>query len=147
MWGEKKSMAFSNNHTLISRAAKIVGDLYFSGDLQIEGKVCGNVIAEGGKDAKLVVAETGVVEGDIHAPIVVINGKVVGDIHSTKHIELAAKAIVEGSVHYQLIEMVKGSQINGNLIAQHPSDAAKGDNVAKDGQGSVATLVKTSTKS
>lgn len=146
MWGEKKSMAFSNNHTLISRAAKIVGDLYFSGDLQIEGKVCGNVIAEGDKDAKLVVAETGVVEGDIHAPVVVINGKVVGDIHSTKHIELAAKAIVEGSVHYQLIEMVKGSQINGNLIAQHPVEAAKGDNSAKDGQASVATLVKTSAK-
>ena len=109
-------MAFSNNHTLISRAAKIVGDLHFSGDLQIEGKICGNVIAEGDKDAKLVVAESGLVEGDIRAPVAVINGKVVGDIHSSKHIELAAKAIVEGSIHYQLIEMVKGSQVNGNLI-------------------------------
>ena len=116
MWGGKKTMAFSNNHTLISRAAKIVGDLHFSGDLQIEGKICGNVIAEGDKDAKLVVAESGLVEGDIRAPVAVINGKVVGDIHSSKHIELAAKAIVEGSIHYQLIEMVKGSQVNGNLI-------------------------------
>lgn len=116
MFGGKKSMAFSNNHTLISRSAKIVGDLYFSGDLQIEGKICGNVIAEDDKDAKLVVAESGLVEGEIRASVAVINGKVVGDIHSSMHIELAAKAIVEGSIHYQSIEMVKGSQVNGNLI-------------------------------
>lgn len=124
MWGGKKSMAFSNNHTLISRAARIVGDLHFSGDLQIEGKICGNVIAEGDKDAKLVVAESGLVEGDIRAPVAVINGKVVGDIHSSKHIELAAKAIVEGSIHYQLIEMVKGSQVNGNLIFNGAAEAS-----------------------
>src|SRR5690606_33018022 len=84
MWGGKKNMAFSNNHTLISRAAKIVGDLHFSGDLQIEGTICGNVIAEGDKDAKLVVAESGLVEGDIRTPVAVINGKVVGDIHSSR---------------------------------------------------------------
>ncbi len=71
-------MAFSNNHTLISRSAKIVGDLYFSGDLQIEGRICGNVIAEGDKEAKLVVADSGIVEGDISASVAVINGKVVG---------------------------------------------------------------------
>lgn len=123
MWGKKKTMAFSNNHTLISRSSRIVGDLHFSGDLQIEGKVSGNVIVEAGQDAKVVVAESGVVEGEIHVPIAVINGHVVGDIHSSKHIELAAKAVVVGSVHYQLIEMVKGSQVNGNLIYSGASAA------------------------
>lgn len=116
MFGSKKTVNFSNNHTLISRSAKIVGDLYFSGDLQIEGKVCGNILVESGQDARIVVAESGVVEGEIRVPVAVINGHVCGDIHSSKHIELAAKAVVVGSVHYQLIEMVKGSQVNGNLI-------------------------------
>lgn len=116
MWGAKKPMAFSNNHTLISRSAKIIGDLYFDGELQIEGKICGNVIAEGEVDAKVVVAENGVVEGNIQAPAAVINGNVKGDIYSSKHIELAAKAMIEGNIHYQSIEMVKGSQVNGGLI-------------------------------
>jgi cytoskeletal protein CcmA (bactofilin family) len=116
MWGAKKPMAFSNNHTLISRSAKIIGDLYFDGELQIEGKICGNVIAEGEADAKVVVAENGVVEGNIQAPAAVINGNVKGDIYSSKHIELAAKAVIEGNIHYQSIEMVKGSQVNGGLI-------------------------------
>lgn len=132
MWGKKKTMAFSNNHTLISRSSRIVGDLHFSGDLQIEGKVSGNVIVEAGQDAKVVVAESGVVEGEIHVPIAVINGHVVGDIHSSKHIELAAKAVVIGSVHYQLIEMVKGSQVNGNLIYSGSSPASEKNTAAAE---------------
>lgn len=109
-------MAFSNNHTLISRATKVVGDLYFTGELQLEGKVTGNIIAENEKDAKLVIADTGVVEGEVRAPVVILNGKVQGNIYSTKHLELAAKGNVVGTVHYHSIEMVKGAQVNGSMI-------------------------------
>lgn len=109
-------MAFSNNHTLISRATKVVGDLYFTGELQLEGKVTGNIIAENEKDAKLVIADTGVVEGEVRAPVVIVNGKVQGNIYSTKHLELAAKGNVVGTVHYHSIEMVKGAQVNGSMI-------------------------------
>lgn len=123
-------MAFSNNHTLISRGTKVVGDLHFTGDLQIEGTVVGNIIAESGNDAKLVVAEKGSVEGEIRVPMVIINGKVNGNVYSTKHVELAAKAVVEGNVHYHLIEMVKGAQVNGSLVysgAEGQKKTAKGE--------------------
>lgn len=109
-------MAFSNNHTLISRGTKVVGDLHFTGDLQVEGTVVGNIVADNGNDAKLVVAEKGSVEGEIRVPVVIINGAVNGNVYSSKHVELAAKGLVEGNVHYQLIEMVKGSQVNGSLV-------------------------------
>lgn len=109
-------MAFSNSHTLISRATKVTGDLYFSGELQLEGKVTGNIIAENEKDAKLVIADTGVVEGEVRAPVVVVNGEVRGNIYSSKHLELAAKGKVIGTVHYHSIEMVKGSQVNGSMV-------------------------------
>lgn len=125
MWGKKEEMAFSNSHTLIARGAKVIGDLHFSGDLQVEGKVCGNIVAESGNDAKLVVAEKGVIEGEIRVPVVIVNGHVTGDVHAAKHVELAAKAMVEGNVHYQLIEMVKGAQVNGNLVYTSASGAAK----------------------
>lgn len=110
-------MAFSNNHTLISRGTRIVGDVHFSGDLQLEGQVVGNIIAEPAKDAKLVVADTGQVEGEIHVPVVVINGRVDGNIHSSKHLELAKKALVTGTVHYHAIEIVSGARIDGSLIS------------------------------
>ncbi|MFO1367751.1 MAG: polymer-forming cytoskeletal protein [Marinagarivorans sp.] len=121
-------MGFANTHTLIAKGTKIIGDLYFAGDLQIEGEIKGNVHAEAGTQARVVVAEHGRVVGEIHGTQVVINGQVTGDVYSTKHLELAAKAQVTGNVYYQLIEMVKGAQVNGSLVRQdaaEPAPAAK----------------------
>lgn len=109
-------MAFSNNHTLISRGTRVVGDIFFSGDLQLEGHIEGNVFVEPGKEAKLVVADTGVIKGEIHVPVVVVNGCVEGNIFSSKHLELAKKARVTGVVHYKAIEIVNGARINGSLV-------------------------------
>lgn len=117
-------MAFSNNHTLISRATKVIGDLHFTGELQLEGKVTGNIIAEDEKDAKVVVADTGVVEGEIRAPVIIVNGKVMGNIYSSKHLELAAKGNVTGTVHYHSIEMVKGAQVNGSMVNKQQQSAS-----------------------
>lgn len=119
MWGnkEEKVMGFANgNTTLISKSTEVVGDVHFTGSLEVEGRVRGNIFAEDGTDARVRVMEKGLVEGQISVPTVVINGSVNGDVHSSKHIELAAKATVHGNVHYHLIEMVKGSQVNGNLV-------------------------------
>lgn len=111
-------MAFqgANSTTLISKDSEIVGDIKFSGDLEIQGVVRGNIVAKGDSGATVRVVEGGRVEGEIHAPKIIINGEVNGDIHSGEHVELAAKANVAGNVHYTLIEMVKGAQVNGNLV-------------------------------
>lgn len=103
-------------HTLISRSTEVVGDIHFSGELIIEGRVKGNIYAEDDSDALIRVAEKGAVEGEICVPSAVVNGLVQGDVRSTKHIELASKATVVGNVYYNLIEMVMGSEVNGNLM-------------------------------
>ncbi len=110
-------------HTLISRATEIVGDLHFTGELIVEGKIKGNIYAEDDSDAVVRVIDQGSVEGEICVPSVVINGLVQGDVRSTKHIELAAQAVVMGNVFYNLIEMVMGSEVNGKLM--HISAAQK----------------------
>lgn len=117
MFGKKdKSMGgfASGSTTLLSKSTEVIGDMHFTGNLEVEGIVRGNVIAKG--DARVRVMEKGLVEGEISAPNVVINGRVIGDVYSSKHVELAANAVVEGNVHYQLIEMVKGAQVNGSLV-------------------------------
>jgi cytoskeletal protein CcmA (bactofilin family) len=48
--------------------------------------------------------------------VVVVNGKVLGNIYSSKHLELAAKGNVTGTIHYHSIEMVKGAQVNGSMV-------------------------------
>lgn len=132
MFGSKKGNDYTSNHTLISRGTKVVGDIHFVGELQIEGAVVGNVIAEGGNDARLVIHEKGAVEGEVRAPSAVINGNVRGDVRSTKHLELASKSLIQGNVYYSVIEMVKGSQVNGNLVHfdEKADNAGKAEKVA-----------------
>jgi len=114
---KEKPMAFaSGSTTLVSKSTEIVGDIHFTGNLEIEGRVRGNIVAAEGAEARVRIMEKGSVEGEITAPSVVINGRVSGNVHSSKHIELAEKAVVEGNVHYSLIEMVKGAQVNGSLV-------------------------------
>ena len=123
-------MAFNAGHTttLISKDAEIIGDIKFTGDLEIQGTVTGNIMAKSGTGAMVRIVDGGRVEGEVHAPKVIINGALVGDVHASEHIELAAKANVQGNVHYSLIEMVKGAQVNGSLLygAKDSAKAKKG---------------------
>jgi cytoskeletal protein CcmA (bactofilin family) len=112
----KKLSATGPAHTLVSKQTEIVGDLRFSGELIVEGRIKGNVYADDESGALIRIAETGVVEGEVWVPSVVANGLVKGDVHSSKHLELAAKAVVMGNVFYNLIEMVMGSEVNGSLM-------------------------------
>ncbi|MGH1486376.1 MAG: bactofilin family protein [Cellvibrionaceae bacterium] len=127
MFGKKETAtSFSaGSTTLVSKNTEIVGDIKFTGNLMIEGTVRGNVYTSGGADAHARVLDKGVVEGEIRVPTLVINGTVNGDVYSDKHIELAAKAVVNGNVHYSLIEMVKGAQVNGNLVYSSEPSAKK----------------------
>ncbi len=122
----------SGSTTLISKSTELVGDIHFNGNLEIEGRVRGNIYAEEGSDARVRIMEKGLVEGEICVPTIVINGAVHGDVHSSKHVELAAKAAVQGNVHYNMIEMVKGAQVNGSLLY---SGAGKSGKSAKAESG------------
>jgi len=104
------------SHNFLSRDAEILGDIHFSGELVIEGRIRGSIFAEDASESIVHVTEKGIVEGEIKAPSAVINGLVEGNVHCSKHIELSSKAIVAGDLHYNLIEMVLGSEVNGKLV-------------------------------
>lgn len=122
MLGRKKQKPrrpTGNFDTLISSRADIHGDVHFSGGLHVDGKVRGMLVAEEGSDAVLRISEVGVVEGDIRAPHVIINGTVKGDVYASSHLELAANAAIHGNVYYDLIEMAMGATVNGSLVHQN----------------------------
>ena len=114
MLGNKKStVTVSGKTTLISRDTVVLGDLRFSGTVDVEGLVQGNLIAEAGKDALVRIVEKGRVEGEIRSPSVIVNGEVEGNVYASKHLELAPKARVKGNVFYALMEMAAGSEVKG----------------------------------
>lgn len=110
--------------TLIGPQMTIRGDLQFSGGLYVEGRIVGTVVAEAGQPAMLTLAENGSIEGEIRVPVVVINGRLDGDVHAEERVELASKARVLGNVHYKVVEMAAGAMLTGRLIH---ADAALGE--------------------
>ncbi|WP_411833154.1 bactofilin family protein [Pseudoxanthomonas mexicana] len=102
--------------TLIGAQVTIRGDIVFSGGLYVEGRILGKVIAEDGAKATLTLAEQGSIEGEVRAPVVILNGRLTGDVHATERIELAANARVQGNLHYQVVEMSAGAQLTGRLV-------------------------------
>lgn len=121
-------MAFSNNHTLIAKGTQIKGNLFFVGDLQIEGRVLGDVVADATEASRVVIAETGIVEGNIYAPKVIINGQVTGDVHATGQVELAKKAIFTGVLTYCELQVVQGAAINGRLVREDAENIRRAPN-------------------
>lgn len=128
MWGNKKSGAT----TLVSRDTAIIGDIEFSGTLDIEGLVRGNILARQDSDALVRVVNKGCVEGEIRAPAVVINGEVRGNVIARHHLELAPHAQVSGDVFYTVLEMAAGCEVNGRLV--HAGSLAEDEEVQAEGR-------------
>ena len=120
MFGDNKKSTRSSSgggvETLIGPHAVIRGDVVFTGGLYVEGAIHGKVCAEDGAQAVLTISEHGRVEGEVRAPVVVINGTMVGDVYAAERVELAEHARVQGNIHYKVIEMAAGAMLTGRLI-------------------------------
>jgi len=118
MFGKKKGFNAARIDTLVGQGTKITGDLVFSGGLHVDGSIKGNVVAEEGSTALLILSEFGRIEGEVTVPNMVLNGEIIGDVFGATRVELAPKARIKGSVYYNLIEMAIGAEVNGGLVHQ-----------------------------
>lgn len=121
MFGKKSNFSSARIDTLIGQGTEINGDLVYAGGLHVDGRINGNVVAEEGSSSILILSEFGHIEGEVRVPNMVINGKIVGDVHGSTRVELAPKSRIKGSVYYNLIEMAIGAEVNGALVHQ-PND-------------------------
>jgi cytoskeletal protein CcmA (bactofilin family) len=107
----------SHDTSLIARGTVLRGDLRFSGNLHLDGRIEGTVVAEG-EDAMFTLSEHGQVQGEIRVPHAVINGHVTGDVHVSARLELAPQARIDGDLRYHTLEMAAGAQVNGRISRQ-----------------------------
>ena len=112
MFGKKNQPPIKS---LIAQGTCIEGNLKFTDGLRIDGEVIGNICANEGSPSILVISETAVVTGRIHADHVIINGRVMGPIHASELLELQPKANIAGEVSYKALEMHQGAVMYGQL--------------------------------
>ena len=115
--------------SLIGIAARIEGDLCFSGGLRIDGEVLGNVIAADGPDHLLIISEHARIEGAVTCANLVVNGYIAGAVHVSELLELQPKARIVGDVHYRLLEIQGGAVVTG--VLKHQAEAAPSFHMAE----------------
>lgn len=112
MFGKKSQPPIKS---LIAQGSRIEGHLKFTDGLRIDGEVFGDIRANSDQPSILVVSESALVQGEIHADHVIVNGTVRGPIHARELLELQPNAKIEGDVAYKALEMHQGAVISGQL--------------------------------
>ncbi len=101
--------------SLISEGTVLEGDIVYAEGLRIDGKVKGSVRSDPKHNGILIIGDAAVVEGEIHAHHVIVNGTIKGPIRVDHLLELQPKAKILGDVHYHALEMHNGAQVTGQL--------------------------------
>ncbi len=102
----------SKNVSVIGPTLVFKGELSADEDLVIEGNIEGTIAHH---KKHLTVGKEGRVKADIHASSVIVEGQLIGDIHSEGIVSLAKGAEVTGNIYCGRIVMEDGARFKGKI--------------------------------
>ena len=94
--------------SILSADAVITGTITCAGDMQIDGRVEGDV-----RSVSLVIGDKAEIRGEIFAEDVIIRGRVIGRIRARK-VQLCATSHVEGDILHEAFAVESGAFFEGN---------------------------------
>lgn len=97
------------NATLISAGTVLTGDVTSDSDLRIDGTIKGNVICK----AKIIIGETGYVEGNIDGQNADITGKVLGSLSIKDLLQLKNNGNIQGNIAAGKLQIDPTATFNG----------------------------------
>ncbi|MBU2166459.1 MAG: polymer-forming cytoskeletal protein [Alphaproteobacteria bacterium] len=98
------------NLSTLSADLRFEGNISGSGDLQVDGQIKGEV-----KVGRLIVGETGAIEGSVNADYVEVRGRIVGAV-SGKQVKLISTAYVDGDITAEQLSIDIGAYFQGRCI-------------------------------
>ena len=117
----------NTSKNVLNSDVEIKGNLKFSGELTLEGKLEGEVQTDG----LLNLGDTAVVNGNISAQSVVVRGKLNGNINAKEKIEIKAKAELFGDIRATKLVVEEGvtfvgkTEVNPNKVTPIPAPPAR----------------------
>jgi cytoskeletal protein CcmA (bactofilin family) len=93
----------------IANGMSVNGDIVAEGDLRIDGHILGNIRS----NAKLVVGESAIVDGDIEARNVDIFGTVNGNATIAELLCLKSKCVINGNISVGRLDIEANAVFNG----------------------------------
>ncbi len=107
--------------SVLGESAVVIGNVSGHGDLEIRGKVQGDVVLEG----RAFVAAGGIVLGRVEALTVIVAGQVRGDLVAGEGVEIEATGDVEGNISAPRVAIHGGARVRGSLHAGDTSEVAE----------------------
>ena len=122
--------------TLISAGTTVKGDISSNSDLRIDGTIVGNV----NSSSKIIIGDSGKVEGDISSNQADIVGKVSGNIKTKDLLQLRGECVINGNVYAGKLQVEPTATFNGQCHMGNIEKAAVNvAEIAKNGNGIKAT--------
>jgi cytoskeletal protein CcmA (bactofilin family) len=110
--------------SIISADLIVRGALFSAGDVQIDGRVDGDIRAGG-----LIIGEKAVIVGDVYGEEIVVRGRVEGGI-SARKVALSSTCHVEGNILHEALSVEIGAYFEGNCRHSDNPLANAPENVA-----------------
>lgn len=112
----------SGSTSLLSKKVNIVGEIEGNEDLHVEGRFKGAINITG----NIFVGQTGVVEADIEADNIVIQGKIHGNVLARKQLEIQSLGELIGDCSAQSINIKEGAVFEGRSKMAGPTASPPG---------------------
>jgi cytoskeletal protein CcmA (bactofilin family) len=107
-----KSSGANSDFGLIGRGIEVTGEISFADQLNVEGKVKGKLLSEGGT---LTVGDAGQVDAQIDVAVCVIYGTIRGDLNAKSRVEIRRTGRVHGDVITPVLLVEEGAVFNGAI--------------------------------
>lgn len=103
---------FKKRPPLIAHGVTIRGEITSNSSIVIEGDVVGSVVVENGQ---LTIGQGGQVTARLTAPIVQVEGVVVGDVVGTRVVVVTGTGRVQGDLISPRVVLEPGATVNGGI--------------------------------
>ncbi|WP_428149394.1 bactofilin family protein [Brevundimonas sp.] len=103
-------IASSRGLSTLSSDLQFEGNVSGAGDLQVDGSVKGDV-----RVGRLIVGETGAIEGNVAADYLEVRGRIVGAVNG-KQVKLVSTAYVDGDITAEQLSIDIGAYFQGRVL-------------------------------
>jgi len=105
-------------NSIIGVGSEFKGEFKINGLLRIDGKFLGTIDTHG----KVLIGQSGDATTDIKARLVVVGGKVSGNIYATERIILLSTGDIKGNIITPSLIMEEGVKFDGNCVINKRSE-------------------------
>lgn len=115
--------------SVLGSSAVVVGNVNGQGDLEVRGRIQGNVVIQG----RISVAHGAIVLGSIEAVHVSVLGEVRGDLFAEDGVSIGANGEVEGNISAPRVAIEAGARVRGHLRTGENKEGIRPRPTALDG--------------